>query len=361
MTLKLSPEILAIDTHADTFAYVLDRGADFVAGDKTLAVSLPRMNRGGLGAQVFALYVAPGLPPGQTFLRAMAMASAGLATAERSQGQFAFVRTARELETEWARGAKCGLLAVEGAHVLEGNGLLVHALHAMGVVGITLTHANSNEFADSSQDVRRWGGLSEAGRELIRTMNRLGMIVDVSHTSEETTGDVLDISAAPIIASHSGARAICNHPRNLNDDLIRRIAASGGVVHVPYYPPYLDQHAADVFTANWDRLRGEQSSNPPADDPEYMARLYAECMRGVPPVPLEAVCAHIDYVVSLVGVPHVGLGSDWDGADVTVAGLESCEGLGDLADALRLRGHSEADLRAIFGGNFLRVLREVTG
>lgn len=361
MTLTLPAEMLSIDTHADTFAYVLDRGSDFLAGDRTLAVSLPRMHRGGLGAQIFALYVAPGMPPGQTFLRAMAMASAGLATAERSQGKFAFVRTARELEREWARGAKCGLLAVEGAHVLEGNGMLVHALHAMGIVSITLTHANTNEFADSSQDARRWGGLSQAGRDLVLTMNRLGMIVDISHTSDETTSDVLDISAAPIIASHSGAHAICNHPRNLNDELILRIAAGGGVVHMPYYPPYVDQQAANVFTANWDRLRGEQSLHAPADDPEYMARLYARCMRDVPPVPLEAVCAHIDHIVSLVGVEHVGLGSDWDGADVTVTGLENCETLGDLANALTLRGYSQVDLRAIFGGNFLRVLREVAG
>jgi membrane dipeptidase len=226
---------------------------------------------------------------------------------------------------------------------------------------MTLTHANTNEFADSSQDVRRWGGLSEAGRELVRTMNRLGMIVDISHTSDETTADVLDMTTAPVIASHSGVRAICNHPRNLTDDLIRRIASTGGVVHVPYYPPYLDQKAADVFTANWNRLRGENSSDAPADDPEYMARLYGSCMRDVPPVPLEAVCSHIDYLVALVGPEHVGLGSDWDGAEVTVTGLENCELIADLAIALVAHGYGEKDLRAIFGGNFLRVLREVVG
>ena len=351
----------AIDTHADTFALVLDSGVDFLTDEHKLAVSLPRMQRGGMGAQVFALYVAPGMAPGLTFKRAMAMASVGLAAASNSQGRFVFVRTAQELEAAWGHGAKCGLLAVEGAHVLEGDLGLLHALHGIGVISITLTHANGNEFADSSQDRKRWGGLSEAGRALVREMNRLGMIVDVSHTSDETTADVLQVSNAPVIASHSGCRALCNHPRNLTDELIVAIAAKDGLIHIPYYPPFLDQQASDVFTKNWDLLRGEDSPEVPADDPEYMARLYARCMRDVPPVPLEAVCLHLDHVVSLVGIEHVGVGSDWDGTDVTASGLESCSLLGDLVAALASRGYCDADLRAIFGNNFLRVLRKVVG
>jgi membrane dipeptidase len=354
-------DFFAIDTHADTFALVLDQGIDFLADEDKLAVSLPRMQQGGMGAQVFALYVAPGMPPGLTFKRAMAMASVGLAAASKSDGRFVFVRTAHELEEAWARGAKCGLLAVEGAHVLEGDLRLLHALHGIGVISITLTHANGNEFADSSQDRRRWGGLSDAGRELVREMNRLGMLVDVSHTSDETTAEVLELSTAPVIASHSGCHALCNHPRNLTDELIRGIAAKGGLIDIPYYPPFLDQKASDAFTKNWDVLRGEDLPEVPADDPEYMAKLYARCMHNVPPVPLEAVCLHIDHVVSLVGVEHVGLGSDWDGADVTARGIENCLLLGDLATMLSSRGYGDSDLRAILGGNFLRVLRKVVG
>lgn len=357
----LPSNFFAIDTHADTFARVLDSGIDFLTDGDKLAVSLGGMQEGGLSAQVFALYVAPGMPPGMTFKRAMAMASAGLLAAANSGGRFAFVRTADELETTWKLGVKCGLLAVEGAHILEGDILLLQVLHAMGVVSMTLTHANGNEFADSSQDRHRWGGLSEAGIELVREMNRLGMLVDVSHTSDETTAAVLNVSTAPVIASHSGCRSVCDHPRNLPDELIRGIAERGGLIHVPYYPPYLDQKASEVFTANWDRLRGEDSPDAPADDPEYMANLYARCMRDVPPVPLESVCAHIDYLVSLVGTEHVGLGSDWDGADVTVLGLEGCASIGKLAGALFSRGYSEKDVRSIFGENFLRVLRKVVG
>jgi membrane dipeptidase len=359
--LPLPSDMFVVDTHADTFARVLDAGLDFLGDEESLAVSLPLMESAGLSAQVFALYVAPGMPQGMTFRRAAAMASAGFAAAKRSAGRFVFVRTAEELEAAWARGAKCGLLAVEGAHALEGDPLLLHAFHAMGVISMTLTHANGNEFADSSQDRRRWGGLSEAGRELVGNMNQLGMIVDVSHTSDETTVAVLEVSTAPVIASHSACRAICNHPRNLPDELIRRIAANGGVVHIPYYPAYTDQNAADAFTANWERLRGEESVDAPSNDPEYMARLYARCMQGVPAVPLEAVCAHIDHAVSIVGAEHVGLGSDWDGADVTVKGLETCAGLASLAQMLASRGYSQAELRSIFGSNFVRVLREVVG
>jgi membrane dipeptidase len=357
----LPANFFAIDTHADTFARVLDHGFDFLTDDTHLAVSLPRMQHSGMGAQMFALYVAPGMPPGMTFKRAMLMASAGLAAAARSQGKFVFVRSAKELEAEWARGVKCGLLSVEGAHVLEGDLSLLQVLHASGVVSVTLTHANGNEWADSSQDRPRWGGLSEGGRALVREMNQLGMIVDVSHTSDQATAAVLEVSNAPVVASHSGCRALCDHPRNLTDDLIRAIAAKGGLVQIPYYPPFLDQKASDVFVASWNRLRGDESHDAPADDPEYMARLYATCMRDVPPVPLEAVCAHIDHATSLAGADHVGLGSDWDGADVTVQGLESCAMLGELARLLSSRGYSDKDLRAIFGGNFIRVLRKVVG
>ncbi len=356
----LPPGLFAVDTHADSLARVLDSGIDFLTDEETLAVSLPRMQNG-LSAQIFALYVAPGLPVGVTFKRAMAMASAGLAAAERSGGRFIFVRTAKDLEAAWARGVKCGLLAIEGAHILEGDPSLLHALHAIGVISMTLTHANGNEFADSSQDRCRWGGLSEAGRKLVRDMNRLGMLVDVSHTSDDTTAAVLEVSSTPVIASHSGCRAVCNHPRNLPDELIRGIAERGGSIHVPYYPPYLDQKASNAFTANWERLRGDNPPDPPADDPGYMARLYARCMEGVAPVSLDAVCAHIDHAVSLVGPEHVGLGSDWDGADVMVAGLETCAKLGYLAHALTSRGYSDKDVRAIFGGSFLRVLGKVVG
>src|ERR1700733_4956590 len=194
---------IAIDTHADTFARVLDEGEDFFSAESDLAINLPHMIKGGLDAQVFALYVAPGLPTGRTILRTMSMAGAFFRAAAASDGKLVLARTVKDLRQAVAEGRKCGLLAVEGGHAIEADLNVLRALRNMGVISMTLTHANSNEWADSSQDVRRWGGLNDLGRDVVREMNRLRMLIDVSHTSDETVEDVLEVSEFPVIASHS--------------------------------------------------------------------------------------------------------------------------------------------------------------
>jgi membrane dipeptidase len=226
---------------------------------------------------------------------------------------------------------------------------------------MTLTHARNNEFADSSQDVRNWGGLNDLGRQVVKEMNRLGMIVDVSHTSDETVEDVLKVSKHPVIASHSCCKALCKHPRNLPDSLIKKIAKTGGVVHITYYPPFLDDRAAEIFEQNWTRLRKTLAAVPPPENPSYMSDFYARCMEGVPEVPLETLCKHIDHAVTLVGTEHVGIGSDWDGANVTVKGLENCGRISNLTKALLERGYRAKEVRAMLGGNFIRVLKKVVG
>lgn len=359
---EMHESAIVIDTHADTFARVLDEREDFFSHESGLAISLPHMIKGGLDAQVFALYVAPGLPPGQTILRTMSMAGAFFQAAAASGGRLTLVRTVKDLRSAVAAGQKCGLLAVEGGHAIEADLNVLRALRNMGVISMTLTHANSNEWADSSQDVRRWGGLNDLGRDVVREMNRLRMLIDISHTSDETVEDVLEVSEFPVIASHSCCWSICNHPRNLTDELIRRIAKQGGVVHIAYYPPYLDAEAAVVFERNWERLRGSVSPTS-ADDqqPDYMADLYARCMQGVPEVSIDKLCDHIDHVVSITGPEHVGLGSDWDGANIVVKGLKTCAQLPAVTEALLNRGYKEREIRMILGENFLRLLEEVVG
>lgn len=353
---------IVIDTHADTFARVLDEGEDFLSPSSRLAISLPHMVNGGLDAQVFALYIAPGLPPGKTIKRAMSMAGTFFAAAATSNGKFVLVETVKDLREAVASGRKCGMLAVEGGHIIEGDLNILRSLRNMGVISMTLTHANSNEWADSSQDERRWGGLNDLGREVIREMNRLRMLVDVSHTSDETVDAVLEISDAPVIASHSCCKAICDHPRNLTDHLIKEIARRGGLIDIAYYPPFLDSAASAAFQVKWDELRGVHSpKTTPEEDPNYMMNLYARCMEDVPEVSLAKLCDHIDHVVSLVGPEHVGLGSDWDGASVVVKGLESCAELPSLNEALIERGYQQKDLDLIMGENFLRVLENVVG
>jgi membrane dipeptidase len=359
---EIHESAIVIDTHADTFARVLDEGEDFFSAEGNLAITLPHMIKGGLDAQVFALYVAPGLPPGCTILRTMSMAGAFFQTAAASEGKLILARTVKELRHAVAAGRKCGLLAVEGGHAIEADLNVLRALRNMGVISMTLTHANSNEWADSSQDVRRWGGLNELGRDVVREMNRLRMLIDVSHTSDETLEDVLDVSEFPVIASHSCCWSICNHPRNLRDELIRRIAKRGGVVHIAYYPPYLDDKAAAVFERNWERFRGNVSPTSAEDQrPGYMADLYARCMQGVPEVSIDKLCDHIDHAISLTGPEHVGLGSDWDGANIVVKGLETGARLPAVTEALLKRGYKEQEIRLILGENFLRLMEEVVG
>ena len=357
--LEVHKSAIVVDTHSDTFSRVLDEGLSFFDRRSGLAVNLPQMVSGGLDVQMFALYIAPGMPPGCTVRRAMAMAGTFFNAVAESKGRLVLAQDAKALEKAVAAGRKVGMLSVEGGHIIEGDINVLRSFRNLGVMSMTLTHANNNEFADSSQDVRRWGGLNDLGHKVVREMNRLGMIVDVSHTSDETVEDVLKITKYPVIASHSCCKALCKHPRNLSDALIKKIAKTGGVVHITYYPPFLDDRASEVFELNWKRLRSELSDESALKNPSYMGNFYAKCMEGVPEVPLETLCKHIDHAVSLVGTEHVGIGSDWDGANVTVKDLENCGRIANLTKALLERGYSSKEVKRILGGNFIRVLRKV--
>lgn len=350
---------IAVDTHADTFGRVLDEGLDFLNARSGLAVTLPGMQTGGLDLQIFALYVAPGLPPGGTIKRTLQMAGCFFQAVAASQARFRLVENTEDITQSIASGAKCGMLSVEGGHALEGDLNLLRSLRALGVTSMTLTHSNSNEFADSSQGERVWGGLNELGRKVIAEMNRIRMLVDVSHTSDEAVDAAVACSKFPVIASHSCCYAVCQHPRNLPDELLKKIARRGGVIHMAYYPPFLDPHAAAVFESNWHRLHSTWFAS--SDGAPDMAGFYAACMEGVPEVQLSKLCDHIDHAVSVAGIDHVGLGSDWDGASTVVRGLETCAALPEITAALLERGYGESDVQKILGGNFMRVVKEVLG
>jgi membrane dipeptidase len=352
---------IVIDTHADTFGRVLDEHLGFLDQEVGLAVNLPAMIKGGLDAQVFALYVEPTALPGVGLKRLLAMAGTFFEAVTASGGSFVVARTAWEVRRAVASGRKCGLLAVEGGHVIESDLNVLRALHHLGVISLTLTHANTNDWADSSQGERRWGGLNDMGRQVVLEMNRLGMLVDVSHVSDETLECVLETSQAPVIASHSCCRSLCNHPRNLSDELIKKIASRGGLVDMAYYPPFLDQTVADLWQRNWTELNGDEVVSGKSGEPDgRIGKLYSQCSEGLPEVGLDRLVEHIDHAVSLVGPEHVGLGSDWDGSTINVKELESCETLPLLTDKLLTQGYSERAIRLILGENFLRVLNDVT-
>ncbi|HYY42456.1 MAG TPA: membrane dipeptidase, partial [Pyrinomonadaceae bacterium] len=225
---------------------------------------------------------------------------------------------------------------------------------------MTLTHNNTNDWADSSRDQPKHNGLTEFGREVVREMNRIGMLVDVSHVSDKTMSDVLDISTAPIIASHSSARALANHPRNIPDELLRRIAKNGGVVMVNFYPAFISQTYADADRARDERLKAQRDALQAQykTDPK---RLSAELQKlneanPIPKVPLSVLIDHFDHIAKVAGIDHVGIGSDFDGVPDLPTGMEDIAHLPNITYELLKRGYSERDVRKVLGENFLRVM-----
>ncbi|MBI1849217.1 MAG: membrane dipeptidase [Planctomycetes bacterium] len=349
---------IVVDTHVDTTSRLLDEGFDLEARATTGHLDLPRMREGGLGAPFFSIYVAAEWVGRGASRRALDMIDTVYEQCDRHPSEIALAVSVADAERLHREGRVAAFMGIEGGHAIENSLRTLREFHRLGVRYMTLTHVNTNDWADSSTDDARWGGLNAFGREVVREMNRLGMMVDVSHVSDDCIRDVLETSEAPIIASHSSCRAISNIPRNLPDDLIRAIAAKGGVVQLNFGTLFLSQAAAGVAWPAIEKinaLRKSAGSNPVTANEEI------ERMRKSIPtvhVPAEALIDHIDHVVKLVGADHVGLGSDFDGVPSVPDGLEDCSKLPWITKRLLEKGYSEDDVIKILGGNLLRVLGE---
>jgi membrane dipeptidase len=359
---RIHDDAIVVDLHCDTAERLLDHGIDWGRRLPDGQLDLPRMREGGLDAQFFACWVDPDkAPPGRALRRALDLAVA------RHPDRIAMARTAAGVRRLAAEGRHAALLCVENGEAIEDNLDHLRALHAAGARYMTLTWMNHNAWADGSRDAPRHHGLTPFGREVVRAMNRLGMIVDVSHVSERTFWDAIETSTAPVIASHSNARAICDHHRNLTDAQLAAIGRTGGVVGVNYYAEFLSpawKAAADAARA----ARAEAMKGWPAEVTGDPARLKAakdafwrERMGTVPRPPLEVLLRHLDHIAKVAGVDAVALGSDYDGAAEMAEGLEDCSTLPALTAALLARGYGEADVRKILGENALRVLERVVG
>jgi membrane dipeptidase len=348
---------IVLDAHADTFLRVLDEGHDFLTDRTHLAVSLHRMRQGGQHGQFFALYVDPALPPAEGAAKLLRMAAAFHETMRRGSDRVALARSAAEVRRVVRSGRVAAILTVEGGHGLEDKPEMLDVLAHLGVSSVTLTHTRTTGWADSSQDTPVWNGLNALGREMIRRMNDLRLLVDVSHASEATVAAVLRASSAPVIASHSCCRALCDHPRNLTDAQIRAIARKGGVVGIAYLAPFLRAEAAATFERLWAGHARRVRSDRSASSSVVYDRLATTPLE----VTLTDVCDHILHAVDLVGPKHVALGSDWDGTFNLPPELRSAAGLPRLAKALRQRGLPERDVREVMGGSLMRVLRAVRG
>jgi membrane dipeptidase len=362
--LRIQKKSIVVDTHNDITSMMVDE--DYDLGQSSVGkyhTDLARMKQGGLTAEFFSIYVDKKYATeGGSARRAMDMIDQVYRAAEKYPNDITMAYSVADVRKAKKEGKVAALMGIEGGHAIENSLAALRDFYRLGIRYMTLTHNNTNDWADASRDEAKHNGLSDFGKEVVREMNRLGMLVDVSHVSDKTMSDVLDISTAPIIASHSSARHFSNHPRNIPDELLKRIATNGGVVMINFYPSFLNQQYLDAERARDERLKPQADALKAQykDDP---ARLEAELKKledanPVPPLPLSALIDQIDYVAKVAGVDHVGLGSDFDGVPALPQGIEDISKLPNITYELLKRGYTEADIRKILGENLLRVFAQ---
>lgn len=382
---------LVVDTHVDTTTRVLDQHFDMGPRASDGHVDLPRAAEGGLDAVFYSIYVdsrffgderalfanppasiqddwarpkEPGAANGSA-RRALMMIDGLVRTVERHPQRMALCTSADELEAAVRAGKHAALMGIEGGHAIEGDLGLLRLFHRLGVRYMTLTHTNHNEFADSCAPAEpRWGGLNRLGGKVVREMNRLGIMVDVSHVSDATFADVLRTTTAPVICSHSSLRALCPHPRNVTDDMLRAIAANGGAVMINYNCGFLDPDYAKSASAREQTRRIQEKAARDkfaagsAELREALAGLDARFPAVARP-PLAKLVAHVLRAIEIAGPDHVGLGSDFDGVPCVPQGMDDATFLPRLTYELLAAGQPEATIRKVLGGNILRVFRAV--
>ena len=318
---------------------------------------LPRLRAGGVGAQFWSVWV-PGWLQGDAAVTAtLEQVDAVHAMTARYAGDLAFATTRAEVERAWSQGRIASLIGAEGGHSIDSSLGALRMLHALGVRYLTLTHNENVPWADSATDEPVLGGLSPFGREVVREMNRLGILVDLSHVSADTMRDALDVTEAPVLFSHSSARAVCEHPRNVPDDVLSRLAENGGVCMVTFVPKFVSPAVLEWDLDNLDAA--EVGGVDVHDDTAYHAFVDERALSHPrPPATVDDVVAHCEHVREVAGPEHIGLGGDYDGVDVQPVGLEDVSCYPRLLAALADRGWTDADLGGLTGGNVLRVLGE---
>jgi membrane dipeptidase len=318
---------------------------------------IPRLREGGVGAQFWSVWV-PGTLQGDAAVTAtLEQVDAVHAMTARFAADLAPATTRADVELACSQGRIASLIGAEGGHSIDSSLGTLRMLHALGVRYLTLTHNENVPWADSATDEPVLGGLSPFGREVVREMNRVGMLVDLSHVSAGTMRDALDVAEAPVLFSHSSARAVCDHPRNVPDDVLARLAGNGGVCMVTFVPKFVSPAVLEWDLANRDAA--ELAGVDAHDDAAYHAFVDERTLSHPrPAATIDDVVAHCEHVREVAGPAHIGLGGDYDGVDVQPVGLDDVSGYPRLLAALADRGWSDADLGALTGGNVLRVLGE---
>ena len=370
---QIQDSAIVIDTHADTPQRFLDENFDIASDAGEGHIDLKKVHAGNLGAEFFSIWVDPKLK-GVYAHRAMDLIDSVYEQAAHHSDQMSMAFSTGDIERAHQQKKFAALMGVEGGHAIENDLHILRDFFRLGVRYMTLTHTNTNEWADSSGDVddpkvEHHNGLTDFGKQVVLEMNRLGMMVDISHVSDKTFWDVMATSKAPVIASHSSARALTNAPRNMTDDMLRAMTKNGGVVMVNFYNGFIDQQfldadkaqqaerqrAVDEAVAAW--KRDHPGQEVPFDVADKVGRTWED---KIPRPPFSRLIDHIDHVAKVAGIDHVGLGSDFDGVSgQTPAGMHSAADLPKITQALLDRGYTEPQIKKILGANLLRAFGEV--
>jgi membrane dipeptidase len=369
---KISPEArklhfssIVIDTHDDTTQRLYWEHFNLETHSDVGQIDIPRMREGGLGAIFFSLWSPGTLTGAPGVKRAIDLIDSVREQVARHPKDLMLAGTAADIRRAHAEGRIAVLMGLEGGHMIADDLGVLRIYYALGVRYMTLTHTVKTDWADSSGDKPVHNGLTPFGRKVVLEMNRLGMLVDISHVSDKTFWDTIATTKAPIIASHSSCRAICDAPRNMTDDMIRALAENGGVIQINYHVGFLSQAYRDAAQKIAPEIKAATDKAEQACGDDLQCQVWADARVSdeftregkLPPVHWEAIVDHIDHAVKLAGIDHVGLGSDMDGSTMPI-GMPDVTHLPQITDALLKRGYAPSDIRKILGENTLRVMEQ---
>jgi membrane dipeptidase len=359
---NLSKDLLIFDAHCDTANLLLDPSFNFkkrIQGH----VNIEKIKKGGLKAQIFALYVNPVYVPHQSIKRALLLYHI-IEKKVFSPGYGIKVTSTSEMRSALKENKLACWLSLEGGQAIENSIEILEFFYSLGIQSMTLTHTKNTDWADSSGEHPRWDGLNALGRKIVAKMEKLGMVIDVSHASDKTVEDVFDVTSVPLMASHSNARALCDIPRNLPDDLIKEIAQRKGYIGVNFFPVFLNKNIFDQASKNVEKYKNEhqeiiQSKEKNLDlinKAEW--ELFRKYVRGTDSVDVNAVIDHIVHIADIGGIDYVGLGSDFDGINSTPSDLTDVSCYPALVEGLALRGFKVKEIRRIMGLNLFNFLKQ---
>jgi membrane dipeptidase len=360
----LMRNIFIADLHVDTPWYIVDEGYELAEEHSYYETDIPRLRRGKAGAVFFGIVAQPqNFPPHLWIPRALEKIDAVHEEVRRNRRDLEMAYTADDIVRIHKGGKIAILLSIEGGHMIQDSLAVLRNFQRLGVRYMTLAHFRTNNWADSGTDTAVHNGLSPFGREVVREMNRIGMLVDISHVSDKTFFDAVEVSRAPVIASHSNVRALCDIPRNMSDDMLRALAKNGGVFFLNFNAPYLDKTAYDVFAGYRDQRDRDiadvlalHKGNPRRW--EMKRAIQQRYKAQLPEVNDKHVLRQIDHAVKVMGADHVGIGSDYDGiSGMAPRNLEDVSKYPVLVKGMIELGYSDADIRKIMGENLLRVMR----